>query len=172
MNTFWRVSEATPAGDINESPVPPAANILSTKLHAKKIFRLYSNIWYCEIFQKKGNIFASFSNSASFLWKKTTIFLHSMLTFVWSLDHEGNLFGYPVFAVERAIYKFAEWILSQKLSWGWVFVSVKVCALRQLTLEVALNNNKFARYSRLIIWRTIITKYDVRKMPRVNLLNQ
>ena len=39
-----------------------------------------------------------------------------MLTFVWSLDHEGNLFGYPVFAVERAIYKFAEWILSQKLS--------------------------------------------------------
>ena len=44
MNTFRRVSEATPAGDINESPVPPAANILSTKLLAKKIFRLYSDI--------------------------------------------------------------------------------------------------------------------------------
>ena len=44
MNTFRRVSEATPAGDINESPVPLAANILSTKLLAKKIFRLYSNI--------------------------------------------------------------------------------------------------------------------------------
>ena len=64
-----------------------------------------------------------------------------MLTFVWSLDHEGNLFGYPVFAVERAIHKFAEWILSQKLSF---------CFGQSLRAEAAgpqggqLNNNKFA----------------------------
>ena len=135
MNTFRRVSEATPAGDINESPVPPAANILSTKLLAKKIFRLYSDIWYREIFQNKYNIGKIASLGILLAKKKQLTFLVS------SLYHEGNLFGYLVFATERAIHKFAEWILSQKLSF---------CFGQSLRAEAAgpqggqLNNNKFA----------------------------